>query len=525
MNRNVSIGVALAVALAGSTAAIVMQTRTSPDAPDGGVAGSSGGPKGRVAAVAASSIDGKSFPCTGSVTVTFQSTVPGDNTQLANQQDANCYAWQEFISLNWPEDASAGFGDPLDTSAVAWETYMNSQLLYQPDAASPPPFGTQPPPPSGCPSTLASAKGPHPRIRSLVMSSKFTGSFVPSDIQEAAPESGPNWLGAQNGTNLWYEELINQDEVQFIVDGGLYDATKQAARVAGGTPFQLPIGGRNGPVGAMEVKAAWMEVNDPANPRWATYKLSVADVVDPTTSKCRQTTLALVGLHVIHKTGTQNDFFWATFEHENNAPDDRDAQDGGIVDGGYDFYSPQCQPHTFPVPAECLPDGGVSPVTVGCKPNQHPPYFLRPGCPGPKPVQVTRVTPIDSDAVAVNTIVKKAIASVATDSVWQHYVLVNLIWNPNPANPVTQPLTVPTNDGGIVLPNGMLPVTPVANTVLETYAQNLTCTDCHVFATLAPTPTNLSPIWFSDFSFLVRHAQVSAANAAEKARLLRPREE
>lgn len=37
--------------------------------------------------------------------------------------------------------------------------------------------------------------------------------------------------------------------------------------------------------------------------------------------------------------------------------------------------------------------------------------------------------------------------------------------------------------------SSMLPTTNVANTTLESYAQTVTCTNCHQYSTIAPTLT------------------------------------
>ncbi|WP_434424516.1 hypothetical protein [Nannocystis pusilla] len=78
-------------------------------------------------------------------------------------------------------------------------------------------------------------------------------------------------------------------------------------------------------VGALELKAAWMEVPNPDDAQWNRYKLAQAVVVDPATQKCQALTVALVGLHIIHKTQAQPTWVWATFEHVDNAPDAADA--------------------------------------------------------------------------------------------------------------------------------------------------------------------------------------------------------
>ena len=55
------------------------------------------------------------------VPITFDDNVPGDLQSFSSQSQADCFAWQEFISLNWPVSGD-DFGEPGDTSQVQWET-------------------------------------------------------------------------------------------------------------------------------------------------------------------------------------------------------------------------------------------------------------------------------------------------------------------------------------------------------------------------------------------------------------------
>ncbi|MGH6636631.1 MAG: cytochrome c family protein [Gammaproteobacteria bacterium] len=437
--------------------------------------------------------------------IPFSSTVPGDAPITSNQLDADCFGWWEFIALNWPTAQGAGFGDPGDLNPVQWETYMVRELLFQAGAATPPAWGTQPAIPPDCMSQAKlTAKSPG-SMRFLRATSKFTSSFAnqfdfPDSIDEAAPTNAPNWLGAQNGTNVWYEVRVNQDEYNYVVSEQFYNANNQAAWVdnGNGQPIVLPKGSSGGPTGAIELKAAWMEVPDATNPNWNRYKLSPAVIVDPASNTCRSTTVALVGFHIIHKTQKQPTWFWATFEHVDNVPG------SSSTTGSYNFYNANCQAQTVQVSnSSCLPQGATSPVTVSCTANTSPPYYLGDGCPGPVPIQVSRVVPIDNDAQMANSTVQSAIKLAFPNSVWQNYQLVNVIWSTNPTQDPPKPVNV--NPNGMPL-TSMLPTVKVANTTLETYAQNLTCTDCHRYATIAPTTGNPSPPWDADFSFAIGSA-------------------
>jgi hypothetical protein len=442
------------------------------------------------------------FNC-GLLTVPFVSSVPGDAPILSNQLDADCFAWWQLITLNWPTVQGAGFGDPGDLNPVQWETYMPRELLFQPGGAKPPAWGSQPVIPPDCQTQAGITAEQAGSMRLFRATSKFTSKFAtefdfPDSIDEAFPTQAPSWLGAQNGTNVWYEVRINQDEYNYVYSNQFYNADRQAAWVndGNGQPIVLPKGSlqSGGPTGAIELKAAWMEVTDPPNSKWQRYKLTPAVVVDTASNTCRSTTVALVGFHILHKTLSQPTWIWSTFEHVDNVPGASNSS------GAYNFYNANCQTRQLAVSPSCLPSGKTSPVTVSCQPNQPPPYYLGQGCPGPVPVQVTRVVPIDSDARNANAIAQKAIAGAFPQSVWRNYQLVNVIWSTSPIQDPAKPEKVPHQLAS------MLPTVKVANVTLETYAQNLTCTDCHRFAAIAPTAGNPNPPWDADFSFEIGSA-------------------
>ncbi|HYP15228.1 MAG TPA: hypothetical protein VEQ63_14965, partial [Bryobacteraceae bacterium] len=299
-----------------------------------------------------------SFGC-GSLSVTLGSTVPGD-ALIGNQTDADCFAWAQFVALNWPTVTSS-FGAPGDLTPVQWQTYMQQESLYPPNGQAPPVWGAQSQAPTGCATdgNLRSHRG----MRVLSTKGKFgstpkgIGAFLPPEIQEAAPATGPAWLGAQNGTNVWFEVVLNKDIYNFVTDPShqFYNATKQQSWVNNGQgqPIVFPKGTLSGsPVGAVELKAAWMEVPgyNPAQPgKWAKYKLSPAVVVGPSNSQCRVTTVALVGLHIIHKTGSQPTWVWSTFEHVDNVPGPNQTAEC------CNFNSSTCKPQQVTVSqASCL---------------------------------------------------------------------------------------------------------------------------------------------------------------------------
>ena len=426
------------------------------------------------------------------ITVKFNSTVPGDINNFT-QANANCFAWQQFIALNWPKGPNTNFGDPGDLKLVQWETYMPKDVLFQPNAAPPPPWGTTLIADHHTELMKKSRINLNPKDSKLLFHpSKFgkSNAITGLDIHQAAPQKGPNWLGAQNNTNVWYEIMINEDHYNFINNNGYYDAAVQHDSVNLGVPINFPKGSVNGPVGAIELKAAWMEIDDPSNNKWSRYKLSNAAVQDPTSGQLRKTIVALVGFHILHKTENQPTWVWSTFEQIDNVPGNSSPPDG------YNFHNNNCTNRTVN-----LADG--SSVEVVCNENQSPPYSLTQA--PPVPTQISRHNPIDATAVTINKLIQENIKKFYPNSVWQYYQLVDVIWSAQIQPDPSQPIPSPRNINVSAMTSG---ANVVANTTLESYAQTTTCFQCHKYSTIAPFPPDAANNnVFGDFSFVIGAAK------------------
>jgi hypothetical protein len=449
-------------------------------------------------------------PCSTSVKLSFGPTVPGDATFFFGQADADCFAWAEFIPLNWPTDGSS-FGSPGDLNPVQWENYITQEALYPSNGGTPSPnLLTRSSLPAPCQSQANIAARAAGKLRVLLETNKFEGKPATAfGIPEAFPSNAPAWLGAQNGTNVWYQVLLNPDEESFVNTNQFYNANQQDAYVKNGQgkPIVFYKGSSSGtPVGTIELKAAWMEAPNynPQNPgNWAHYLLAPAVVIGPSNDQCRSITVALVGLHIIHKTQNQPTWLWATFEHVDNVPGPNNTP------ACCSFYSKSCQPQQVTVSQPtCLASGQTSPVTVSCTPNTPPLYYLGSGCPAPVPTQVTRTTPLAAASQTANSTAISAITSNYPNSIFQYYQLIDVLWSTTPTQDPTTPQRVPLNPASMTAGN---PGT-VANTALETYIQNSECTQCHVYAAIAPASANLP--WDADFSFAFGTASPGSSNLA-----------
>ncbi|MBR9894060.1 hypothetical protein GYB14_20365 [bacterium] len=440
--------------------------------------------------------DAPSFPCLNPPTL--DPTFPGD-TLLSDQQSFNCFAWQEFIAVTWPQAGGdpGVYGDPGGGPTV-FETFMTSAELMPPaDYVAPP----------------EAAEG----VRQLARTAKLDGNFNPgSDINEATPATA--WLADRDGNLVWYEILVNDAEADYIIGNQLFKAASQRAMVEDGGRIDLPMGVFNDSSGAAEFKAAWLSVTDPDDPRWTRYLTADAQFCSGIGGDqvCTTGTVALVGLHILHKTSAQPSWTWSTFDHVDNAPDQAQV-DAGTLDREYRFYRESgCV--EMPVPESCAAFDNAT--TTSCLPNVSPAYALKdfqggvvdPGsaC-QPYPIQVTRQFSLPSTnenpIVATNAAAQAMIAAANPDSVFQYYQLVNVLWADSPVDE-NAGATAPMSPLSETAFRPALNAFKVSNPMLETYAQDVSCVECHSGATIKDGGgSDGVPAYASDYSFIFGMAQ------------------
>lgn len=453
---------------------------------------------------------------------TMSSTVPGD-TPLLSQAGINCFAWQEFIALNWladPDHAGkpdtsatpAMYGAPGDVNPVVWETYMDVHQIFRDGGIPPRPWGTPPPVPDVCKAQVGDQQD---KMRIMQASKVRTGFDAPVDLAQAFPFKNPNWLADRDGNLVWYEIVVSEDEYNYITTNSYYDANAQFQAVSTGKHVQLPSGVNGGVLGSIELKSAWLTVPDPSNAKWNRYKLTEAFIFDESANRCLEVTLALVGLHIIHKTTSQPQWTWATFEHIDNAPNIADVDSGSVGDQYYTFYNPQCE--VKPVPSDCKKKmvDSTAVTQTSCEPNISPAYYIDPSSEQclPYPIQVARLYPIpnsnDDPVQDLNGLAQRLIRQSNAASVWQYYQLVDVLWSDSPVNdnaPGTTPPPTPLSISGVTPSMSMR---PVANTTMETYAQAFNCLHCHRNAKIAPSPGDSILTFASDYSFAIGMAKAS----------------
>lgn len=410
-------------------------------------------------------------PCPGSACATSLSAAlakqPSDacSRNGENQGDVDVFSWNSFLAMNWPANTRTCGPDTTKSilsgaGPTVWETYPDDADVFVKPPATPGPWCT-----FGSATSRAVAALP----ADLQETAKRLGvTKVLRAHSKGAPGKFPDIDEAvggvftdQSGRFLRYEKRLNFDEYNYLTFTGLWSAAVQAKTATvsfpwGPTQNPSPCGTKPcGPVGAMEIKAAW-KVLTPAEIAGKSFYMQQAfvfndDAGNPSPGK-NPVTVGLVGLHIIHKTQRQQTWFWSTFEHVANETT---------------FFNPNC-------PAPCPTN----------KQNAVKPYKeLDPqATPVNTPVQMTRVIPIaknDGAAPPLNTWYR----GLLKGSVWANYQLVSTQWT----------------TGGA--PGG----TPkyVGNTTLETFIQPVSsCFGCHNGAkTTAGRP--------ADRSFLLGEAYVT----------------
>jgi hypothetical protein len=263
----------------------------------------------------------------------------------------------------------------------------------------------------------------------------------------------------------------------YIVKNDLYNKQGQEAFGEADFPFsEMTDSTKTAPpnspeVGAIMVKAAWIKMEGKYDAsRFHTAYALVYDNpheqagVEPA---CSLVQVGLVGFHIAHKTKTDPQWVWSTFEHVDNCPTEGEEADKDF----YNYFDPQS------------PQRAV---------NEPPARPWNPSISYTTPSQIERVIPIDDDAKALNKKYQDAFRKIVKNSVWANYQLVSTQWPTDPDNAMD--LT------------GKPAPTFLANTTLETYIQgkvpqtSSNCIACHNNAT---TTSGM----FSDFTYLLQRAE------------------
>ena len=272
----------------------------------------------------------------GSCSIAYD--LPGDigsfGSDPPDQEDLDIYSWQLFLALNAPAvgksvsttgDNSTLWGgsvaNPISSSNPGFSS--TDDLLIQVTNTSVPPYGTH-----YYPSACTQIQG-YQSYRVVDELDKVDDSFFEATVGGLSNSPAV----AVNGTFLRYEILISPITYNTITDPNNKWYLSSVLNSLT-TPLSFPCGmesaggANSGPatpgIGPITIKNAWMDATGLAPSKFHMEKLLVYTSAEENNSgqdSCELKTMALVGMHIAHKTAQQPGWTWSTFEHQANAPD------------------------------------------------------------------------------------------------------------------------------------------------------------------------------------------------------------
>ena len=226
---------------------------------------------------------------------------------------------------------------------------------------------------------------------------------VSREVLDAAVQpfkSGP-LVDQQNGRFVRFEVAINRDAFDYIVNQELYSKAGQNKAAPVNVPIADPA---KKTVGSIILKSAWKVMGPADHPeRFHTIDALVYNPPQddpPVKESCSVVKMGLVGFHITHKTASEPQWVWSTFEHVDNV---EVPPGSGLTPS---FYNLDC---------------------ANCPVNDPPPKPWDPDRVWPKELrsQVKRVIPIDDATKALNAQWQKKLSDVNKKSVWQYYQLIS----------------------------------------------------------------------------------------------------
>ncbi len=391
------------------------------------------------------------------------------------QHDFDVFSWQTFVALNWASDASGNpkknvkFGED-QSGLTVWQAWKSSREIFLPKGAKPNAWGEVENLPVVCEGLTKE------QLEKGIITLTQVGK-TPNVLDESGEpfQTGP--LIDQNGQYTRYEILTNKSMFDYIVNNELYNQQGQekfdknadfpVSKINGNDNTAPPNSAR---VGAIMVKASWIKMGGKYDE--SKFHTAYALVYDNpheqagVKAACSLVKVGLVGFHIAHKTETDPQWVWSTFEHIDNAPTQGEAADKS-------FYNFHDKNSTYPV-------------------NEPPARPWNPAIPYTTPTKVERVIPLDDDVKELNKKYQDAFRRIVPNSVWANYELISTQWPTDPES---------VSDG-----TGRPAPTFLANATLETYIQgkvpqtSSNCIACHNNAGM----TNAKA---SDFTYLLQRAE------------------
>jgi hypothetical protein len=379
------------------------------------------------------------------------------------QREFDLYSWQMFFAVNWPTNDQGRPAPRLeDTSfgAPHWTLWHNSSTIFQANGAPPDACGlpaekralvltrnlTQPVSRGLEPFRLEANAAVNPRTTRFLGVISAVGELNVANLGSGIGQAFTGPLIDQNGNFVFYEIMIDPNEVNYLCEKKLYNINGQIDFSKSGGKVDMPTGH---PAqqwsGSFELKLAW-KILEPGKDDPSRFFAEDAYVMDqgpdgkPVQKKVK---VGLVGMHIGHKSETSPQWIWATFEQVDNL--DVDPVDHPKLHASFnDVNCPICTTNIQPQKGA----NGVYPRI---------------------PVQLSRTIPIPPDKVHLNAEVTTALSR--SRSVWQYYQLIDTQW---PTDPTAAPSAWDSGLAQAVTnkPGGQPTPVFLTNITMESYFQS-----------------------------------------------------
>jgi hypothetical protein len=441
-------------------------------------------------------------------------TLPSDTAQKSFDE----LSWQTFLALNAPQVGGRvtrkGDNDPQ------WRHWSSTVDLIecQRDATG-----------CVCPGGDCNQSGArrypaecraipdHEQYRVISMLSKVDDNFL-----EAATGGLSNSpVLDSEGHFLRFEILVSPAAYDFVVANDYTDASVLTALT---TPVVFPCGDAsytggdpaNPQMGAIIVKNAWMELGSRRARHFHTEPILIYTPASRSSTglpSCRLVPMALVGMHIAHKTTKQAPWIWSTFEHDLNTPECTALPPAGNQQGSgpstacparvrraYNFYPKKCAKRGSD-PGACQ-TCNATPVSnaAGCATAHTGDTSWCLDLP-PNPVaglsKLCRQVPVKKNYPTAHRQNRACARKLGGRSVWRRYQLISTQWYNAASSTCQNGSTSTFQNRDLLLPQvdltgtGASPRPFLANTSMESYVRS-DCTGCHQKSTVDGTSKTVS---------------------------------
>jgi len=383
--------------------------------------------------------------------------LPGD-IAAPDQENVDYYSWQTFLALNAPgvgERVSVKGDNPTQYSEWSSSFELIRCNLDDTDCVCPDGDCSQ----SGTryyPPTCQEVEN-YTDYRVIDNADKADDSFLEAETGGLSNQP----VITSQGSFVRYEILVNPAFYRHVVENQYYDwhvlkdLPNDVTNLCGEESYTGgdPADPRSG---TYEVKLAWMEdgLADASYHREDLLVYTPAYRSSTGTAACEVKSMAMVGMHIAHKTLKQPNYTWSTFEHKDNSPECSGLPPSGSG-GNCASVNTNCpaadtltQNYHFPSPA-CA-DGSCADCNI--PPNTNDPLSMcvtdplsdqagwcldQPPASVAGKSQLCRQVPIEANYPSAYAWNNTYAELLGEKSVWSNYQLVSTQWYEYPDAPTS----------------------------------------------------------------------------------------